>query len=389
MSLAVSSPVQVSEFRSKHRHTTLLAGIGTALPRYSATQDEARQFMENVLVASGGVSSAQLALQRRIYMKSGIHRRQSVLQDYIRSNPAENLFFPANAALEPFPSTALRMEVYERESVPLAVAAAKCALKNAGISASRVTHIVVSTCTGFFAPGLDVMLIRELGLKTTVRRTMLGFMGCYAGVSGIQLSHHLVQSDPDTVVLQVAVELCSLHFQKDLSPDTMVANAIFSDGAAAAVYMSDAGGSPTNPVEVLAARTDVAPDSLGGMSWRIGDTGFVMRLDSQVPALLQESASGFVETMLASVGFSRDQVSAWAVHPGGRRILETVGESLALTGAELDSSYSVLRDHGNMSSATIFFVLQRELENAEKKGVLAALAFGPGLTTEGVLLSLG
>lgn len=366
---------------------TSLLGIGTAVPHHKGTQATALAFMERVLEASGQVRSGEIALLRRIYSGSGIESRYTVLPDYLETDHFNYTFFPKSATLDPFPGTAARMAVFERESVALAATAGRRALQDAQLAAGRITHLLVVSCTGFFAPGLDVQLIRELGLRPDVSRTILGFMGCYAGVSGMRAADDIVRGNPDAVVLQVCVELCSLHYQKTPTPVTMVANALFSDGAAAAVY--GAAGSDAYEAaraEIQATRCYLTPDSMGRMSWRISDTGFVMTLDAAVPNLLKDIGPDFVKALRESCP-SAGSITGWAIHPGGRKIVEAVQECLELEPEDVDSSYSVLRDYGNMSSATIFFVLQRELSRTDRSpGGLGVLAFGPGLTVEGCML---
>jgi len=368
----------------------MLLGIGTAVPEIVGTQEIALAFMEQVMEANRAVEAKSLIpVMRRIYRHSGIERRHTVLTDYACESPDDFTFFPQNWALDPFPGTAERMALYEKFSVQLAARAAREALSSSGIAPVQVTHLVISTCTGFFAPGPDVLLARELGLASHVKRTIIGFMGCYAGLTGLRTAHEIISADPNAVVLQVAVELCSLHYQKENTVDTIVANALFADGAAAAVYGGRGapgvtGGQPL--ARVLACRSEVSPDSLGSMSWRIGNHGFLMTLDAAVPDLLRGSAPAFLQTMAAEAGLTPHNVAGWAIHPGGRKILDVLEEVFELQPDQLSASREVLRDYGNMSSATILFVLQRALQRDRQEGAIAALAFGPGLTTEGALL---
>jgi predicted naringenin-chalcone synthase len=386
MSYAPSLENDLSIHEELQPKPTWLLGLGSAVPQYGASQEQARAFMEAALCASYPQGTVPVGLLRRIYQNSGIDRRHSVVADYIEPTDRRT-FFSSSTDLEPFPTTAKRMQVFEETSVELAALAARNALSDAGIDAAHVTHLVISTCTGFFAPGPDVRLINELGLSPDVHRTILGFMGCYAGLSAMRVCHEIVQSQPRAIVLQVAVELCSLHYQKDLSPDTLVANALFADGAAAAIYAGSPDGNGNGAAaSISACATRLCANSADQMSWRIGDTGFVMRLDSSVPRMLQEVARDFVTDMCSAAGVNPDEIAHWAVHPGGRKILESVQASLGLKGDALESSYAVLRDFGNMSSATILFVLQRELSRSAEPGLLCALAFGPGLTIEGALL---
>lgn len=346
------------------------------------------------MAAMAHQSAVPAGLIRRIYNNSGIAHRYSVIPDYVRSDAAEFTFFPQNWELSPPPGTGQRMDEYEKHSLPLAAEAARKAIAAAGIAPTTITHLVISTCTGFFAPGLDVLLLRELGIPTTAQRTILGFMGCYAGISGLRTCHQIVQSDPAAVVLQVAVELCSLHYQTTPTVETVVSNAIFSDGAAAAVYAGGGGAheaaGPAPLARVAAVHSAISPDSLDRMSWRISDHGFVMTLDAGVPDILQTQAPEFTRDLAAAGRLKTEDISGWAIHPGGRKIVEAVQESLGLSPDDVSASTSTLRDFGNMSSATILFVIQRELaRTADPGGYIAAMAFGPGLTMEGALLQRG
>lgn len=432
--------------------TTRLYGLGTATPPHSAAQADVGAFMARVVAAAAerrrgaaedGESSGDITgaangarpprsarLIRRLYAESGIARRHSVLADYTCDDPAAFAFFPANWALDPFPTTAERMVVYRESSVDLGAEAARRALADASIAPGDVTHLVISTCTGFFSPGPDVLLLRRLGLQPTVARTVIGFMGCNAAFNGLRTADDIVRSNADAVVLQVCVELCSLHFQRDDTSETLVANCLFADGASAAVWAAD-GARPDGHASLLGTCSAVHDDSLDQMGWRIGDHGFVMTLTDAVPNTLARAIHPFVRSLLDRSRTGPDRVAGWAIHPGGRRIVEGIGRALELDEPDLASAYGVLRDYGNMSSATIFFVLQRELDRlrtggaaegdgspAERDGVVApvrhgsvgrdsvgrdavgrdsvgrdgvggdivALGFGPGLSLEGAVL---
>lgn len=391
---SVPTAIAATQKDSPRVAPAFLLGVGSAAPAYSATQEQALEFMERVAAASlpPGEARAMGALLKRIYTRSAIKRRHSVLPDYVASSPQEFSFYPKNHALEPQPTTAARMAAFEREAPGLAIEAANAALASCGVSASQVTHLVISTCTGFFAPGLDTQLIERLGMSRHVQRTLLGFMGCYAGVSGIRVCREIAASQPGACVLQVAVELCSLHYQKDFEPDTLVANALFADGAAAAVYggssLRDQHSVSSVPaLEVLRTATELHPGTSQEMSWRIGDTGFVMRLDAKVPQAVADACPGFVKRMLHGMPEAQSPDLRYAIHPGGRRIVEAAQQALGIEESQVAASLGVLRDYGNMSSATILFVLQRLMrKEPTNPHPIVALAFGPGLTTEGALL---
>lgn len=340
--------------------------------------------MTTVARASWGEAGARAApLIEKLYASSGIERRHSVLTDYAADDPSGYEFYPQNETLEPFPSTARRMGEYERRSMPLAEAAARAALARSGFSAAEVTHLVFATCTGFFAPGPDLLLIERLGLPSGVQRAQIGFMGCYAGFNAVKVAGAFVAADPGAVALVVSVELCTLHFQKRLLPDFLVANSLFADGAAAAVF-SAPGARGGGLADLAGTGSDVAPGTREHMSWRVGESGFEMSLDRRVPDAIRAHAPAFVAGFLAEAGLAREEVRRWAPHPGGRRIITALAESLRLEESETLSSRRVLAECGNMSSATIFFVLERELARAPA-GPLVALGFGPGLTMEAAL----
>ena len=363
-----------------------LLAIATAVPRYRSSQEHVARFMSQVIEAttSGARREALLSFVDRIYSASGIRHRSSVVADFACLDPERFEFFPRCWDLEPFPTTAQRMSRYEAESVGLVASVGRQVLEDSAISATEVTHVLVCTCTGFFAPGLDVALIDRLGLERSVSRTVLGFMGCYAGLSGLRVASSIVESDPNAVVLQVCVELCSLHFQKRPVPDLLIANSIFSDGCAAAIYAN--GERRDGVAEVRASQSFVESGALDQMSWRIGDHGFEMRLAASVPERLRAGAHGFVDRLLAASGIDATDVRGWALHPGGRKILDEICDALTIDRAEASASYGVLADFGNMSSASILFVLERLLRKRRPGDISVALGFGPGLTIEGAVL---
>jgi len=367
--------------------STLILGLGTAVPRFRASQDTLTGFALRVIEASVDPPRRQrtIDLARKVYAGSRVGTRCSVIPDFAADDPSSFEFFPPNWQLDPFPTTAERMKVYEDVSVDLASEAAERALGDAGLSAEQVTHLVVSSCTGFFAPGPDVLLCQRLGMRSDVERSLIGFMGCYSGFNGMRSADHIVRAGPDAVVLQICVELCSLHYQKRPEADLIVANSLFADGCAAAVYGSSQRYGQGR-ARVLKSRSFLEEGSLSQMSWRIGNHGFEMRLATQVPMTLHSRAPDFVDNLLRSAGLGRDEVTKWAVHPGGPKILEALGDALELGAGSLDDSFAVLRDFGNMSSGTVFFVLERQLAGQAMSGPTVVLGFGPGLSVEGAVL---
>jgi predicted naringenin-chalcone synthase len=331
-----------------------------------------------------GARRAQGAIDR-VYAASAIRSRQSVVPDY-GTGPDGFTLYPPNWRLEPTPSTAARMAVYRREAPPLARRAAeRCLEAVTDVKRGAVSHLVVVSCTGFFAPGLDTVLVRDLGLRRDVRRTMIGFMGCCAAFNGLRAADAICRAEANAAVLVVCVELCTIHFQHALTMNNIVANSLFADGAAA-VLVTD-GASRRGALELLDSHSVLAEDSADHMTWTVTDTGFQMFLAAQVPDTLRAGIEPFVDALLERNGVRRDDVGFWAIHPGGRRIVEVAQERLGLRPPEVEPSFEVLAEHGNMSSPTVLFVLERALARRPPAGSLGvALAFGPGVTFESALV---
>ncbi len=294
------------------------------------------------------------------------------------------------------------MQQYAVEAPTLALAAAREALARAAISPAEITHIITVTCTGFYAPGLDHELITRLGLRPDVRRAQVGFMGCHAGFNALAAARDAVRADPEAVVLVCCVELCTLHFSYGWNPEKLVANALFADGASACVMGTPRGGGepgagagPEGSGTWHLQRTAslLIPESRDAMTWRIGDHGFEMTLSPQLPTLIREHIRPWCNAWLAGSGaveLDADKAIAgirhWAIHPGGPRVLTSAAAALGLPNSALHASEGVLAEHGNMSSATLLFVLQRLLKDARPGETCVAMGFGPGLMAEGLLL---
>jgi predicted naringenin-chalcone synthase len=268
-----------------------------------------------------------------------------------------------------FPGTRARMDVFVREALPLAERAV--AALDLGHRRRDVTHLIVACCTGFSAPGLDFQLMQALGLRASVERTMIGFMGCFAAANALRMARHIVRSEPASLVLVVNLELSSLHVQEDWELARMLSFLIFGDGCAASLVSAEPVG-----IELGAFHTEVIPRSEGLITWHVGDTGFLMHLSGQVPGRIRRFLLANGEDV-----FDKRGIAHWAVHAGGRSVLDAVQHGLDLPPAALAHSRGVLHDYGNMSSATLVFVLDRILRGGVS-GDGIAMAFGPGLTVE-------
>ncbi len=362
-----------------------LCAIGTALPPHRLSQTTIADFMIRAL-ALGPDDARRL---RALYRATGIDTRYTSLPDYGRA-PADFTFYPPTADLEPFPTVGQRMAAYRIAAVPLAVAAVRDCLKAfPAVSLASITHLITVSCTGMYAPGLDIDLVSALGLANNVQRTAVNFMGCYAAFNGLKLADALVRADPAARVLVVCVELCTLHFQKQATDDHLLSNALFGDGAAAALVMASPLDVGVPALALEASHCALEPAGQAEMAWHIGDSGFEMTLSSYVPDLIRAGIGQLTENLLRALHLRLADVAHVAIHPGGRRILEVIEQALGLPATANRHAYAVLREYGNMSSATVLFVLRRlldELTPANHGERVLAFAFGPGLTLESLLL---
>ena len=359
-----------------------IAGIGTAVPPNSIRQQEAAELSTSFCYAAKERSRGIKALYRR----TGVRKRHSVLLDSADGPPGERQSFYPPAAHEDDagPTTGARMSRYEVEAPALAIQAARRAIESSGIAAGEITHSITVSCTGFHAPGVDFALIEELGLSRSVARTHVGFMGCHGALNGIRVANSFADANPDARVLVSAVELCSLHFFYGWDVEKIVANALFADGAGALVGVAGERAEPDR-WRVTANGTFFIPESQDAMSWRIGDFGFHMTLSPQVPVLIKEHVPAWMEGWLGQHGLEVGDVRTWAVHPGGPRILSSFGEAMDLPKEMLAVSRDVLAEHGNMSSATMIFILERLMRMRAPRPCVA-VGFGPGMVVEAALV---
>lgn len=360
--------------------------IGIANPDYQLAQSDIAAFMSRVLA----MDEREDRMLQALYRASGIRHRHTVLADYAR-DPEDFTFFPANEQLEPFPSVSRRMEIYRREALPLAKKAVEnLKAKIPGQNIRTCTHIIVASCTGMYAPGLDIELIDALGLKTATERTAVNFMGCYAAVTALRLADHICRAGEEARVLVVCLELCTIHFQKNKDEDNLLANSLFADGAAA-VWLSPKAPDRTPAFAIRGFRSELIRSASEEMAWQIGDHGFEMRLSSYVPEAIRQGIANLSKQALAHYEVDQKEIICFANHPGGKKILQVIESELGFDKDLHRHSYQVLRDYGNMSSATLLFVLEAlfsESESKKQQGPVMSFAFGPGLTLESMLLEL-
>jgi predicted naringenin-chalcone synthase len=363
--------------------TAAILGLGTALPSRGVTQQRAAEHAR----ARCCETAHQERLLATLYRRSGVARRQSVVVGGDQSSEQSRFFPLPKHEADIGPTTAERLARYAADAPQLAHQAARSALDDAAWRADHITHLVTVSCTGFSAPGFDIALMKRLGLSAEVQRTHVGFMGCHGALNGLRVASAMADAQPGAVVLLCAVELCSLHFGYGWNSDRVVANALFGDGAAAAVIAASpvAMNGRSAIWSVRASGSAIVPDSEDAMTWTIGDHGFEMTLSPAVPNLIEAQLPSWLDAWLDRCGVTRSRIASWAVHPGGPRILDAVQTALALPSDALDVSRSVLNDFGNMSSPTLMFILER-LRSRRSECPCVALAFGPGLTIEAALL---
>ena len=347
-----------------------LHSLETVVPDHSHSQEDLSTFLQGCLTDP---RFRRLAAQA--FRRSGIETRHAVVGGFFGHAPFD---------LEGQATTASRNAVYATESRRLAVALGERILSLHGaITRDEITHVIFATCTGFVNPGPDYFLVRDLGLRESVERYTLGFMGCYAAFPALRMAAKFCEANPDARVLVVCLELCSLHMQIDESPDSILGNTVFADGAAAALVSSEP-PSTHRHYRLDGFASASIPEGESAMAWSIGNRGFDLVLSGYVPKIL----SAELGSLFARIGLNPGEFDRFAVHPGGKSILDRFITALDLPADSLDASREILRENGNMSSATILFVLKRLLETASTDESVLATAFGPGLTVETARLTV-
>ncbi|PAY20787.1 chalcone synthase [Rhodopirellula sp. SM50] len=387
----------------------IIDGLGTATPAHGISQSSAAEIAQTLCCDN----AKQARLLSVLYQRSGVRYRHSVALesseprfDSIASQngdfgagelrvpaatehatttqPVRQTFFaPASSPEDCGPTTAQRMELYERHAGRLGSESVLQALDRSSFNAGEINHLITISCTGFYAPGLDVSIIKRCGLDPSVGRTHIGFMGCHGALNGLRVAESLAASNPQLRVLMCAVELCTLHQQYGWHPERVVSNALFADGAAALV--ASASPSSSRGPKVIATGSTILPDSEDLMRWRIGDHGFEMTLSPRVPTMIERTLEPWLRDWLGKHQLTIGDIRGWAIHPGGPKILQACGNALQFQRGELSVSQSILAEYGNMSSPTVLFILQRLLQEHDSLPCVM-LGFGPGLSIEAALV---
>lgn len=358
-----------------------ILGMGTALPETTISQDEALQFAR-LLVEDYPELVDTL---ERLYPRTTIKQRHVIHKpDFLKSLISDPDV--AEEAVELLksnggPGTSRRLKMVEKAAGPLSEEAARKALEEAGLQPEDVTHLVTVSSTVGSAPGFDTSLIQRLGLSPHVHRTNIGLMMCQAAMNGLRVSNAFASSESDAVVLMVSLEICSAHYDLQPLPKKLVTNAIFSDGAAAIVGTSQ----PTSDWQVDLSCGYLLHDERDNLRVAFGDQGLDIRLSTKVPLLIEEKLGSWVKNWLRQSGLQLSEIQSWAIHPGGPKVLEAAANSLGLNRSDLEDSWDVLSNVGNMSSPTVLFILDK-LRKRKAALPCVAIAFGPGLTIEASLI---
>ena len=349
-----------------------IISIGTAVPPYRHEQKEIFKFMENAF----GLDKDEARKLGFLYRHSEIQNRYSVLPDFKKREGERQ--FPEPGIGEKCLSA--RMELFEATALGLSVSSIKDCI-NGIIEPQEISHLITVSCTGMSAPGLDLQISEALGLSNKIFRTSVNFMGCYAAIHAMKIGKMICDTNDTAKVMIVCTEICTIHFQKKYTADNASSSLLFGDGSAA-LLLSNALDT-ANTMKLKSFYSEVSYKGKGDMSWQISNTGFLMKLSSYIPQLIEEDIAALVENALAEAGLQQSDIHFWCVHPGGRKILEVIQHKLCLSPAALSCSSAVLSKFGNMSSPTILFVLKeiwKEIPNSPAN--IFGVAFGPGLTME-------
>ncbi len=351
-----------------------IIAIETAVPEFCHQQKNITTFFVN----STNNDNTKRKLNY-ISEKSGINTRHSVLNDFSLTQTSSVLFKHNNNNTTPLLTK--RMALYKLHAKTLALNAVN-KIANFDEVKKTITHIITVTCTGLFAPGLDIDLIRELNLNATTQRSSINFMGCNAAILALNNANNICNSINNANVLIVCVELCTIHFQNNNTDDNILANTLFADGAAAIIVSANKQSIINeNSIKIKNFNSLIIHKGQNDMAWQLSETGFLMNLTSYVSELI----NGNISLFLDEINLKKTDINYWAIHPGGKKIIDDFATTLNLSNNELQSSYEILSKYGNMSSPTVLFVLKHLIENTAnvlKNETIFVAAFGPGLSIE-------
>lgn len=355
-----------------------IISIGTALPHYCHRQQDIVQLMSKIY----NLDTTEKRKLSFLYNHSGIETRYSVIDDYSLQQQDWD-FIPVNNK-SPFPSLDERMKIFTKEALPLSLNAINNCIEGV-IKANQITHLITVSCTGMSAPGLDLQIAEALNLAPNLFRTSVNFMGCYAAIHALKLAKMICDTTPDSNVVIADTELCTLHFQKEYTPDNAASSLLFADGSAA-VLVSNFITTP-QAISLKGFYSQVAFRGKNDMSWGLSSKGFLMKLSGYVPQLIEEDIDELVAAALSHHQANKNDITHWCIHPGGKKILQVIAQKLVLENDDICFSKTILAKYGNMSSPTILFVLKEMMQKIQSGAKIFGVAFGPGLTMETFLAS--
>jgi predicted naringenin-chalcone synthase len=353
-----------------------IISIGTAVPQHRTEQPVILEFMRAAY--NDDVASRKLNV---LFNNSGISSRYSAIPDFDKSKN-EHVFFngtPSSANVES------RLNVFKEKAIPLAIEAIKDAFKkiDSTINTFGVTHLITVSCTGLYAPGLDAELIEKLNLPNDIFHTSVNFLGCNAAFHALKIADMIIKSESNAKVLIVCVELCTLHFQPKNNHDNLLSNTIFGDGAAAVIITSN--DNKQKGLSVLGFYSLLLHKGKNLMGWNITPVNFEMILDAKIPEVIGDEVNTIVDSASKKLNINPKSISKWAIHPGGKKIVDVIKNKLLLSDDDTRASYKILDEYGNMSSPTILFVLNELMQSTKKGETVFSIGFGPGLSIETAL----
>jgi predicted naringenin-chalcone synthase len=354
---------------------TEIISIGTAVPPHSFSQKDVIPLMQKIY----GLDAVEARRLAFMYRQSDIETRYTVVADYTQSDEKHWNFISASKD-DPLPNLDERMKIYNREALPLSLMAIhNCLINN--ITAADITHLITVSCTGMSAPGLDLQIAEALDMRPDVFRTSVNFMGCYGAVHALKLAKLVCDSTPHSNVLIIATEFCSIHFQKEYTPDSASSTILFADGSAA-VLVSNCIQSEKK-LQLSDFYSKVAYRGKKDMAWELSHRGFIITRSSYIPDLIEQDIAALVEDAVRHSGMCMKDITHWCIHPGGKKILNAIQKQLQLNDEAMYFSRDILSRYGNMSSPTVLFVLKEILDSLDTAPAnILGTAFGPGLTME-------
>lgn len=354
----------------------LILAVATALPSYYAEQ----QTIGEKMVKALRLPQEQASFVKKVYQRSAISKRYSVVKD-IEADPQDFELYPVDFGL--MPSTQERNDIYVQEAPKLAMQAAIALFNEWNRDPQEITHIISVSCTGVMAPGIEFLLHQQLNLSPQIKRIGINFMGCFGAFTGLMVAAAIAEQNPLHRVLLVCTELCSLHLQMDVRPEVFIGNILFGDGAGAVLVgcQPREGETPLWSIEKLGSYA--LKESVEKMTWTLTDEGFAMYLDRDIPKIIEDAIADFAATCIGKHDFAN---YTWAIHPGGKAIVQAIERACSLRKEQTAASWQVLDQYGNMSSATFLFVLKELSRTISAHQQVLGLAFGPGLSIESIVL---